>query len=194
MKANYLLILSLCFLFSCQRQESIISKFFDKQEITEIDKLIQYYDQFIQKLADNKGGDLARSYLTFLQVNTIMAQQGRDMDVLRPSLKSQIDLFNTINPDFIEEIYQKKAFDQNLDTYIEDSNPPLHFNPKGKFALFIQELAKKNSFFSPIAKELEEKGDIGEQSYHLLLDSYPQINFKNKDERFAFIACMLRRA
>ena len=104
---------------------------------------MQYYDQFIQKQTDNKGGDLARSYLTFLQINTIMAQQGRDMDVLRPSLKAQIDLFNTINPDFIEEIFQKKAFDQHVEMYVEDSNPPLHFNPKGKFVLFIQELAKK---------------------------------------------------
>ena len=194
MKTNILITLCLILITSCQRQESIINEVFNQQEIEVIDKLIQYYDDFIQIQINNKDEGLSRSYLNFLQINTILAQQGRDMDVLRPSLKAQIDLFSNLKTEFLEEIFQIKEFDQNIGTNIEDKNPPLHINPNGKYVLFMQELAKVKPLFEPYAKELAEKGDIGEQCYETMMNLYPRIDFKNKDERFAFIVCILRRA
>ena len=193
MKTNYLIILSFIVFFSCQKNNVVLQNVFSEEEITEVDKLIQYYDNFINVQTGNKGGDLAHSYQTYLQVNSIFAQQGMDMNVLRPSLRAQIELFLSMKSYFIEKIYQKKAFEEHIGRNIEDSNPPLHINPNGKFIQFIQELAKVKPLFASCAKELTEKGDVGPQCYQTLLTLYPKIDFNNKDERFAFIVCMLRR-
>ena len=194
MKTNYLIILSFILFFSCQRNDVVLSKVFDQQEMIEVDRIIQYYDNFIQAQTDNKGENLSHEYQTFLQLNTILAQEGNDMDVLRPSLNAQIALFSTMESSFVEEIFQLKAFNDHIGVHVEDSNPPLHINPNGKFVNYIQELAKVKPLFAPCAKELSEKGDVGTQCYQTLLTNYPQINFNSKDERFAFIVCMLRRA
>lgn len=194
MKTNYLIIISLILFFSCQRNGIVLCELFNEEEITEVDKIIQYYDSFIRVQTDYKGEDISHAYQTFLQLNSILAQEGNDMDVLRPSLNVQNALFSTMKSEFIEEIFQLKAFYDHIGSHIEDSNPPLHITPNGKFVKYLQELAKINPLFAPCAKELSEKGDVGTQCYQTLLTNYPQINFNSKDERFAFIVCILRRA
>lgn len=194
MKTIYLIIISLILFFSCQRNGIVLCELFNEEEITEVDKIIQYYDSFIRVQTDYKGEDISHAYQTFLQLNTILAQEGNDMDVLRPSLNMQNALFSTMKSEFIEEIFQLKAFYDHIGSHIEDSNPPLHITPNGKFVKYLQELAKINPLFAPCAKELSEKGDVGVECYRTLLTKFAQIDFNNKDERFAFIVCMLRRA
>jgi len=44
MKTNYLIILSFIVFFSCQKNNVVLQNVFSEEEITEVDKLIQYYE------------------------------------------------------------------------------------------------------------------------------------------------------
>lgn len=199
MKSKILLntfVLGLFFLSnSCSEKQDSLKKVFTKNELKEIDSIIDYYDNYVQSKND-KILPIEEAYTLFIENNKPTSSSEGNQDVFYISSEDRNEFLNTVDNNFLLEIYEKHDSTKLGNPKTKEwfiIYPPFHLtlNTNGKFMEFLSELARRKPYYKDFYHEIISMGDISPTIISKLLYENEDIDFSSREERFVFIISFL---
>ena len=201
MKQNGLLNFLLCVVFlaqltSCKKSDDLLTNYFNKSEIKTIEKLIQYFDDFVITQTSNQL-PIDKAYIAYFEKIKPSIGQAADFNMFLPSIDERIELYKTLDKEILSEIYDIR--DTVTIRFRGEDEPRKVYSPysfdlnlHGKYADFLQELSLKNDFFKSYYEIIQVAGDIAPTLYAKILHENNKIDFDNREERLVVIISLLR--
>jgi hypothetical protein len=197
-KMSLLFVLLLGQLTSCQVPDNILKNVFNNRELQTIDKIIEYYDNFVISQTDEKL-PIDKAYIVFLDKLNPSVEEIGDMSLLLPDTNQRFKFFKTIDKKSLSEIYNiqdsvtiYRKTDKGK-TLIKEYKPfTFSLNCQGKYLNLLKELSKRNAFFKNYYQNILACGDICPTNYSAILKGYNSINFNKREERLVLIVNFLR--
>ena len=193
---NYILCLVfLGQLMSCKESDDLLTKHFNKSEIKTIEKIIQYFDDYVISQTSNQL-TIDKAYTTYLNKMKASIEKASDYDLFLPSIDNRIEFYRTLDKNILSEIYNIK---DTLTVNFRGENGPqkvyspysLSLNLHGKYFDFLKDLSLKNDFFKSYYENIQVAGDISPTHYSKILHEHSEIDFNNREERLVVIISLL---
>lgn len=182
-------------LISCANNEDIIRKTFTDNESVTVNKIIEFYDDFIYSQTD-KTYRIEKAYLDFLKKTIPLTIQSGDLSPLVPEKNDKLIFYRTLNRNALSEIYDITdtvvVFSRSSKEYEKIYRPfSFSLNYSGKYIDFLKKLSNRNSFFEDYYESIMVAGGISPVSFSLILTYYENIDFSRKEERLVYIITIL---
>ena len=152
----FLLLMLLGQGLSCSTPESALDKVFDNTQLVTVNRIIDFYDNFVLSRTDKKLS-IDKAYLDFLNTNCPKAIESGYLDILIPDRNDKVNFYKTLDREELSEIYviqdTVKLFDRNkkepINTYLPYS---FRLNTQGKYVELLKLLATRNDFYKEYYK------------------------------------------
>jgi hypothetical protein len=178
---------------SCD-EKSLIEKHFNSSEIITINKIINYYDNWI--ISETGEQNISSAYLQFLEKVQPKVLKENTTEYLLPDKENVRKFLATLELKNLDKIYLIEdyhlSFDQNKSAFDTIASPySLRINYPGKFISFLNDLKTKKKFFRPYFEYIDLEAHIGPAAFAEIILGYEEINFKKRDERLVFIITII---
>ncbi len=160
----------------------ILKKYFSKEEIIQLGKIVSFFDKKILKHC--KSNDTAKCYFSYFKgLNMSYLSNGLSMD----TMNNQIFL-NTLPKDVFNAIWEyTEGFERKKPKGKEYKRTFLMFEDK-KYYKFLGEYAESNTAIKKYYSKISDCGSIdltcGANNY--LINNYDKFDFKNEIHRLIF--------
>ncbi len=201
MKSNKILIflfwmLLFGLLVNHAKADDILGKVFTEKELVTIDKIIQFYDQFVLS-ETNHLMPIEKAYVEFFGSAKLIIKNSEDLHLLAPSRNERINFYKTLDECSLSEIFTvddtlKVRFRGSKEEHSLYSPYSFTLNLSGKYVIFLKELSTTNHFFKAYYESIEICGDICPTNYSLILSDYKEVDFSKKEQRLVIIISFLR--
>jgi hypothetical protein len=168
---------------------------FSEHELKEIDKIVEFYDNHVN---ENTSSSLPidKAYKQFIEQNRSNDSISENEDTFFIESEERNKLFNSIDPEFIKEIYELSDSARYSDLRTRERYvvyPPYltNLNRYGKFTAMIKKMSLNNKFYLKTYSEIMACGDICPTTIARLIHHCDSIDFSQKSERFVFAVSFL---
>lgn len=185
------LLLSSLSLVSCQSSKSVINQVFNQQEAITINKIIDYYDAYVLSFYKDSI-PIDKAYKKFVSFATPITENTGNLIFLPPQ-SMQVPFVKSLDKNSLSELYFIRDSVKVFDTIIK---VPYDFTPnyRGKFIhKFLKKLSKRNETLNIYYKDFVDAGDVSPVALIMFMYEYENLDFNNRDERFAFISAFFFR-
>ncbi len=182
-------------LISCKKSDDLLTNHFNKSEINTIEKIIQYFDDYVISQTGNQL-TIDKAYTAYLEKIKSSVEKSSDLDLFLPAIDDRIDFYETLDKNILSEIYDIR---DTLTIHFRGENEPrkcyspysFNLNLQGKYFDFLKDLSYKNDFFKSYYETIQVAGDISPTSYSKILNEHSEIDFDNREERLIVIISLL---
>jgi hypothetical protein len=123
---NLFLLSILCHTVSCSTPEGTLNKVFDANELVTLNKIIDFYDNFVQAHLEEKSS-IDQDYLDFLNTNCPKVIESGDFSILSPDKTEKINFYKTLDREVLSDIFfindTVKLFDKDQKEFVETYVP-----------------------------------------------------------------------
>jgi hypothetical protein len=178
---------------SCE-EKPLFESYFSTSEITTINEIINYYDNWIVSRTGEQ--NISKAYIKFLEKTQLKVLKENNTQYLLPKKKEVKQFLSTLELENLEEIYLVKDYylNYNQEKLVFDtitSPYSLQINYPSKFISFLEDLKEKEKKFRPYYNYVDSEANIGPAAFAEIILGYKEINFKKRDERLVFIVTMI---
>ena len=183
-------------LMSFRKSDDVLTKFFNQAELKTIEKIIQFYDDYVVLQTDNQL-PIDKAYIAYLEKMKTSIKKADDFDKFLPLIEDRIEFYKTLDKKILSEFYDIK--DTLRIRFRGENEPNIVYSPysfdlnlNGKYYDFIKELSLRNDFFKNYYETIQVAGDIAPTIYPLIIYENNKIDFDNREERLVIIISLLR--
>ena len=181
---------------SCKKSDDLLTTYFNKSEIKTIEKLIQYFDDYVITQTSNQL-TIDKAYIAYFEKIKPSIEEATDFNMFLPSIDDRILFYKTLDKNILSEIYDIR---DTLTIRSRGENEPrkvyspysFDLNLHGKYSDFLKELSLRNDFFKSYYETIQVAGDIAPTLYAKILHENSEIDFDNREERLVVIISLLR--
>lgn len=168
------LLLSPFYVYGDNSRESL-EGFFNKDEINDINLLINRFDDYIQE--DYEGSDLSNAYENFFEAMAKSEAQDDLSNVAIP-YEQKKQMVDGLQKSTLSKIWEHHRFkNTNIET-------DFYLNYNGKYMEFLREAGKKNLLIKEYYDSIETAGVISPYSFSLLNHKQKELDISDKRIRF----------
>jgi hypothetical protein len=181
---------------SCKKSDDLLTNYFNKSEIKTIEKLIQYFDDYVITQTSNQL-TIDKAYIAYFEKIKPAIAQAADFSIFLPSIDDRILFYKTLDKNILSEIYN--ISDTLTIIFRGETEPRKVYSPysfklnlHGKYSDFLNELSLRNDFIKSYYEIIQLAGDITPSLYAMILHENNEIDFDNSEERLVVIISLLR--
>ena len=188
-------VLFLGLLMSFKKSDDLLTNYFNESEIKTIEKIIQYFDDFVISQTTNQL-PIDKAYIAYFEKMHTSIEKVSDFKMFMPSIDERIVFYNTLDKKTLSEIY---VIRDTLTIRFRGENKPrkvyspysFDLNLHGKYSDFLKELSLRNDFFKIYYETIQVAGDIAPNLYAKILHENNKIDFDDREERLVVIITLL---
>jgi len=181
---------------SCKKSDDLLTNHFNKSEIKTIEKIIQYFDEYVIAQTSNQL-TIDKAYTAYFDKMKASIEKASDFNQFLPTIDNRIAFYKTLDKNILSEIYDIR--DTLKIQFRGEDTPRIIYSPYSfdlnlysKYYGFLKELSLRNEFFKSYYESTQVAGDISPTLYAKILHENSKIDFSQREERLVVIISLLR--